>query len=594
MDLTSGTAVPVGGAQGAPATGPQVIGIIPAGSSGSVQFVYNTVDKVGERQLLVVADPNNFIRESDESDNQATETLLVAPAPMPNLKVLPGNIKFDPPEPEQGDVVTMTATILNDGSAPANDVIVQFTDVTGGDAVPIGVEQTIETIEAGRSHLLHMSYRNTEEVGERIIQVIVDPSDVIAESDENDNSATKDLVVTPPIIPNLAVAASNLTFDPAMPIAGDMVTVTVTVLNNGTGDTSDVLVHVLDMSDGTGEMIGEAQTIPAIPAGASETISVTYDTTDKAGERRIQVVVDPENTIAESDEEDNVVAKTLRVLSESERPEPQANLVVKPESVQFNPITPTVGMPVTVTVTVSNTGEAAATDVIVEFSDATGGGAEVIGRAMITGTLPAGRNGRARVIYDTTDKSGVRTIEVTADPDDAITESDESDNQVTRTLTVTASTGGSPPPAPPTTPVTPTTSTLDQPNLVVLADEMAVFTPDYVVTAADGGPLGAAQITIQVTVRNLGGVEARNVPVQFMAMGAGGWEVLGEVQMIDWLPAGASTPVEMAYDAPPHASYREVRVLVDPQNTIVEPTKADNLASKVLANKELNDGGQSP
>jgi subtilase family serine protease len=130
--------------------------------------------------------------------------------------------------------------------------------------------------------------------------------------------------------------------------------------------------------------------------------------------------------------------------------------------------------------------------------------------------------------------------------------------------------------------VTPTTSTLDTPNLVVMTDDLAVFTPDYVVTAAEV----PAQLTIQATVRNLGGVDAFNVPVQFVAMGASGWEVLGEVQMIDWLSAGGSTPVEVVHELAENASYREVRVLVDPQNTIAEATEVDNLASKQLVDDQ--------
>ncbi len=401
----------------------------------------------------------------------------------------------------------------------------------------------------------------------------------MAESDESDNRAAQTLTVTPPIIANLMLAAKDLVFNPLLPIAGDTVTMTLTVHNDGTGDANEVLVQLFDVTAGEPEAVGNEQTIPTIAAGGSAVISTTFDTTDKSGERRIQVVLDPANSVEESNEEDNQLVKTLRVLSEEERPEPQPNLVVKPAGLLFDPITPTVGSPVTITLTVTNSGEAPATDVIVEFADTTGGDAEVIGRQMITGTLPAGRSGRARLVYDTLGKQGVRTVTVTADPDNAITETDESDNQTSGTFTLTqgSSLTNS------VTAVAPAASTpaaetaLDQPNLVIINEDVNIFRADYVAVAAADTNL----VTITARLHNNGMVAAGNVVVQFVAMTGQGWQVIGE-QQLGLVEAGAEASAEIAVKGEEALSYREVRVLVDPDNAIFEANEADTRASQVV------------
>lgn len=575
VDVSDGSPIPVGP--------PQVITVIPPGSSGTAHFIYPTTGKMGNRQLRVDVDPNRLIPESSDEDNVASTTLTVAPTPLPNLKLLPANIKFEPAEPQQGQLVTITVAVLNTGTTAAYDVVVQIRETTGGGSTPIGPERTIDHIEAGGSATVSVLYDNTEEPGDREIQVTVDPNDLILESDESDNQAVKTLTISPPIIPNLVVRTNDIVFSPQTPVEGDPVTVTVTIRNEGIGDAQDVVVHLVDITNGGDELIGDPLTIPLLTAGSSTAVTTTYDTSGKVGERRIQVVVDPENRIEETDERDNVAVRTLRVVSEAERPEPLPNLVVVTQSITISPITPTVGSPVTITVMVSNTGEAPATDVVVEFADITGDEGEVIGREQITGTLAAGRSGRARIVYDTTGKAaGVRTIQVTADPDGVIDESDETDNQATATFTITerVSEEAAAITAPVTTTADAVTATseteLDLPNLAIAAEDLVIFRPDYVAVAS-----ATDFVTIAATVRNTGRVDVGGVAVQFVVMTNRGWEALGQ-QEVPYLAAGEEGTVEIVVPATQAANYRELRVLVDPQNAIFEADKTDNRASKVL------------
>ncbi len=101
MDVTGGSAVLVGA--------PQTIARLVPGGSATVQLPFDTTGKQGDRTLQATVDPNNFIAESDETDNVAMKSLFVAPPPTPNLVALSSNVEFDPPEPNEGDLVTVRA-----------------------------------------------------------------------------------------------------------------------------------------------------------------------------------------------------------------------------------------------------------------------------------------------------------------------------------------------------------------------------------------------------------------------------------------------------------------------------------------------------
>ena len=92
--------------------------------------------------------------------------------------------------------------------------------------------------------------------------------------------------------------------------------ITATVNNIGTiycGN--DVKVSLLDEFDGDIVEISN-QTIETIPGGMSETLTFTWAPTDvETGVHRLYVQVDPENSIGESNEGNNILPRTVSVLS---------------------------------------------------------------------------------------------------------------------------------------------------------------------------------------------------------------------------------------------------------------------------------------
>jgi subtilase family serine protease len=174
------------------------------------------------------------------------------------------------------------------------------------------------------------------------------------------------------------------------------------------------------------------------------------------------------------------------------------------------------------------------------------------------------------ITFDTTGKSGTRQIQVTVDPDNAIEETDEEDNQVVKPMTV------SPPSA-------------------VQSQESAVRTQDSGLRTQDSGlnltvaieevtvePLGESDslLLVTATVANAGNADAEGVLVQFMDLGPAG---LGGLQRLPSLDAAASAATQFSFVLPGPVEInapRTIEVTVDPYDTIAEVDEADNVTSQ--------------
>ncbi len=111
---------------------------------------------------------------------------------------------------------------------------------------------------------------------------------------------------------------------------------------------------------------------------------------------------------------------------------PVPDLAIAPADIAFSTQKIVGGDHVTITATVHNAGNAAASGVIVRFSD----NGTRIGSDQVIARIDAGGAGAASVTWDTKGIKGDRTIVVAADPGNAISESNEGNNSVTGTVTV--------------------------------------------------------------------------------------------------------------------------------------------------------------
>jgi uncharacterized membrane protein len=215
----------------------------------------------------------------------------------------------------------------------------------------------------------------------------------------------------------LVVDAGNITFNPATPRAGEELTIQATVRNLGAVPVNNVEVHL--RSDGKFEKKTELTTILV---GGFSIASITWQPTP--GDHFIQIVVDPEGTIGEVDDTNNVAGLSITVVS----PE----LEVTQEDISLEPNYPREGTDAVLTVLVRNIGSLATgafgvrlsvDDVVVEnFTFDTGLLGDSNHTIQWTWSIPSG--------------GGKHTVKVEVDPDGTVLEEDRTNNIATRRFTV--------------------------------------------------------------------------------------------------------------------------------------------------------------
>lgn len=252
----------------------------------------------------IVVDPANSIDELDETNNQTEHTVVPA---LPDLSVDAAEITSSPPAPIAGDDVRLTIKVRNTGASRAYSIplrIVRGTEVLS--------EQTITSLSAGSSTTRYFTWyipdtaSDSEKLG-----VVVDPANAIPESNETNNAAPHLVLVTPRKI-DLYIAAADITHTPAEPEAGHTVTISAKVHNGGNVKASGVTVRFLR----SGQQIGE-KTISSIGAGDDYTTKLYWSVpVGVVGPVTIQVVVDPADAIAETNEGNNMASHGFAVTAD--------------------------------------------------------------------------------------------------------------------------------------------------------------------------------------------------------------------------------------------------------------------------------------
>ncbi|MCR9296815.1 MAG: PKD domain-containing protein, partial [bacterium] len=108
-------------------------------------------------------------------------------------------------------------------------------------------------------------------------------------------------------LPDLVVVPASLSFSPANPNPGESVTILATIANLGQLDATDIVVEVFDS-----ETLIEQVTIPSLTQGATQEVSFSTSFAE-LGPRAITVKIDPGNSIAELNEDNNEASQLLQV-----------------------------------------------------------------------------------------------------------------------------------------------------------------------------------------------------------------------------------------------------------------------------------------
>jgi hypothetical protein len=221
-------------------------------------------------------------------------------APNPDLTLT--ELTWSPASPSERDAVTVNATVRNAGTAPAGATTldVSLEGVVAGSA-PVGA------LAAGATATVAVDV-GRRPMGRYTVTSVVDPTDTIVEADDTNNSRTaaSPLVVGQSPGPDLEVR--GITTGPANPAVGAPVTFTVAVHNRGT--TAVSAGTVTRLVAGSTTLQG---TTTQIPAGGTVDVPISGSWTATSGGATLTATADATGLVAETDENNNVFARSVVV-----------------------------------------------------------------------------------------------------------------------------------------------------------------------------------------------------------------------------------------------------------------------------------------
>lgn len=404
--------------------GYQTVEELDAGAAMTKTFTWTA--QAGSHNIKVVADGSNYVSESDENNNE--KTLTYSATALPDLVI--ESITWSPTNPSIGDTVTFTVTIKNrdTGRGGTSRVYLYIDGSSKG-------YQEVQEIDANGTITETFSWK--AQAGSHDIKAVIDKENWIPETDENNND--KNLTFTATLLPDLII--ETITWSPENPSIGDTVTFTVKVRNQGGGSASSSRVYFY--IDGSSKGYQE---IPEIDAGT--TVTGNFNWKAEAGSHAVKAIVDKDNWIPESDENNNQTTVNYSATS-------LPDLII--ENITWKPSSPSVGDTVTFTIAVKNkgNGRAGASRIYLYIDDSSKGYKDV--QEIDAGNAVTGNfNWKAEI--------GPHAVKAIADKENWIPEIDENNNE----NIVTYSTIALPPSASPPTPVpapVPAPSPTPQPEL---------------------------------------------------------------------------------------------------------------------------------
>ena len=378
-----------------------VAGGLVAGASTTVASPAWTASP-GVFNITTVADSGQVVVESNESNNSlstTTPTILSADLVVSGIAQSPSN-------PQDGEQVTLTATVDNVGAGnTVRDFVVGF-EVDGAG---IGSALALGGVASGSSTSASVQY--TAGPGASTAKAIADQNLQVSESNEGNN----ELPVTLAPVPFPDVEVTAITRDQQAIGDGQLVTFTARVQNTGTGGTLRSSLVRLQID---GLSIGDALVTGGLAPASYTDVSKTWTATP--GDHVVAAVADQAGAITESNEANNTLSEQLPTVASSD---------LRVSAIAFSPAGVQDGQTAVITATVENQGNG---DVARSFSVRFEVDGVLVGRQQVTGGITAGQS--VQVPQSWTAEAGSHTATVTADEFDEIFESNELNNSVSQIL----------------------------------------------------------------------------------------------------------------------------------------------------------------
>lgn len=323
------------------------------------------------------------------------------------MSVAPTYMELDPSEYPLGEFLI---NLTNLGNGP--DQINLYTSNVSLDAINIDLASPVE-IEAGKSVSTKLKVHVLEDHPPGLYFLTVH-----AESADGSSSKLQHLSVMI-VRPDLSISKNDVEIPAKLPSMGQSVTITAKIHNNGTAAARSVEISLFD--DGIAIALDSITEIQA----RSFAISQLTFTLDKSGSYNLKVVVDPNDFIYETNENNNEYSFNLEIY-------PDLTFIGNLETTNYNPRE---GDKVTINAVIANKGlVTVASRFYVEFYYYKSGVRTSIDRVEMTSALNSGSS--IDVSIDWYARQGVGSIYCMVDSTRTIYENDETNNEIMLNLTV--------------------------------------------------------------------------------------------------------------------------------------------------------------
>lgn len=397
---------------------------IPNRSSVVTNFT-NILDAAGTTVYSIQIDPDNTITELLEDNNSADVSVVTDPSI--DFEVLTTDITVNANPAIFGNDAVFSINLTNFGTQDTPASSVNYVVTNGIETRDLG--NTTLQLSAGES-TTHTIIWRVDLTGTLTFTAIIDQAGLVAEIDETNNQASISLPSQIINSANLTVNYADLVFNPVEGSEGAPIDFSIIVRNEGNITANNIEVNFYDGDPAVGGVqIGSTQIIPTLAAAANTTVSVNWPSIPNASSKLIYVVVDPNNTISESREDDNNAFSTLNVLSLPDLAISSAGIIVTPAFPKSNET-------ISVAATVSNLGQQAATNVVVRayYGEPANGGV-LIGEQTLT-SLANNASTTANFSYTLGGAGAAQPIVVQVDPNSQILERNRDNNSAIRTIAI--------------------------------------------------------------------------------------------------------------------------------------------------------------
>ncbi|MEV7285076.1 CARDB domain-containing protein [Streptomyces sp. NPDC093252] len=232
---------------------------------------------------------------------QAAEFEVIGTA-APNPDLVVNELTWSPASPSESDTVTAQVTVRNAGTAasPASTVNVSLDGTVAGSA-------SVAALAAGAQTTVPVTL-GKRPMGSYTVSAVVDPTDTVPELDNTNNSRTAASKLTVGQSPGPDLEVRAIATNPSSPAAGAAVSFTVSVHNRGT--TAVAAGTVTRVTAGSTTLNGTA---PSIAAGATAEVAISGTWTATSGAAVLTATADATNTVAETNEGNNVYSRSIVV-----------------------------------------------------------------------------------------------------------------------------------------------------------------------------------------------------------------------------------------------------------------------------------------